>query len=262
MGKSVDKTKLEFGAHPPVWCNALSVEEEETIKEIYKFFVVNTPCKDVSAMSVPISSYGWTEDTPPKDGYLQKRICEAAGLVKDSNLFIGNEREDMKALFTAAAMDESFTDKYTENRIAILINGNLLMELFRNIRNSFAHCRFCLKKVEGDMIFAMENGAVNGSTCEIKSRMIIKKSTFEEWIRIIKNEAATEKALLKAEQEKLKQDIIATVSNEEVRSIAQLATLIGTEENVINSFNKNNKGIIEYSRHEKKWVLSAPEGAE
>lgn len=262
MGKAVDKSKLEFASHPPAWARELTEEEETSIREIYKFFVVNTPCKDISALSIPLTKYGWDDDTPPKDGYLQKRILESAGLDLGTTLFIGTQREDMKELFGTAAMDAAFGDTYDTNRIAILNDGNLLMALFRNLRNAFAHCRFTLKKLPEDVLFIMENGAVSGSNCEIKSRMLIKKSTFVEWIHIITTEADTEKAVIKAEQDAFANNIVSIVSSKEIKSIAQLAEEMGIEVSVIEKFTRNNRDMIEYSRHEKKWILCSSEGAD
>lgn len=262
MGKSVDKSKLEFEAHPPAWCRDLTEEEENQIREIYKFFVVNTPCKDISAMSIPLTQYGWDEDTPPKDGYLQKRLCDAAGLLLGTTLFVGEKREDMKTLFATASMDANFGNTFDANRVTILINGNFLMELFRNLRNSFAHCRFTLKNIPNDILFVMENGAISGASCEVKSRMLIKKSTFEEWIRIIQNEASTEKAILKAEQDKIIAKIVEAVSNGEITSLAKMAEITGVEESAIGKITKNNDRLVEYSRHLRKWILCDSEGAE
>ena len=60
MGKKVDKNKLEYGNHPPEWITSKEIAYIEEIGEIIRFFVVNSPCKGISARGMTFEEYGWS----------------------------------------------------------------------------------------------------------------------------------------------------------------------------------------------------------
>ena len=137
--RKVDKGKLELSVAVPKWVRpieACGIDEE--VLKIVRFFVVNSPCKGVSARGIGLQSYGWKDQNPPKNGYLQNRLLEVANLEMNRNLFIGSKREDMKKVFADASMGSDFCDAFSSNRAAFLSSKNLITDLFRAIRNSFA----------------------------------------------------------------------------------------------------------------------------
>ena len=161
--RQVDKSKLEYASHPPEWILPLSdLELSGSERETIDFFLVTSPCKGVSARGVPLTSYGWDRDTPEKNGYLQNRLMKSANLRESENFFVGTKREDMKAVFNDAAMDNAFYEKHFDNRIAFLASGNTVLSLFRAVRNSFAHSRFNVIDIGSERFFIMENEIPNG----------------------------------------------------------------------------------------------------
>lgn len=264
--KPVDRNKLEYASHPPSWVIPLrDMRFEDGEREVIEFFLVSTPCKYLSAREVLLTAYGWESDVPAKDGYLCRRLMEVAGLREHQNFFVGSRREDMKRVFLDAQMGEAFYEKHVGNRVAYLANGNLIMSLFRVIRNSFAHSRFNVVSIEGERYFVMENGLVAGDTFEVKARLLLRSSTLLKWIDVIENEssiAIAEKrqkeedarkeheALLSAAVEAMqggkiaKKEDFAEVLRIDKRQIGKLVNELKREHGA------------EYSRSEHRWMVS------
>lgn len=194
--KNVDKSKLEYGAHPPVWVTPFTSSSLYTTKveHVLNFFLVQTPCKLVSARGILLTKYGWETETPSKGGYLEKNLFAIAGLERNINLFIGKSREDERTLFERSHMDSHFYESCMTNHVAFISGGNTLLDLFRTIRNAMAHFRFELLERDGKTFLAMENGLPNSSgSFEVKARLFLDIDTLVAWIDFIKTGAAKEK---------------------------------------------------------------------
>ena len=230
--KKRDLSHVEFAEHPPKWVKPFDISfirENEDIREVINFFVVNSPCANVSARGIDLTAYNWKEKNPPKGKYLYDRLLSVADLVENESLFIGESVDKTKELFSTASMQDDFWQKYTSNRIAIVNGGNLIMTIFKVIRNCFAHCRFTIISINNDYIIAMENGVASKERFEVKGRLILKLSTLVEWVRIIKeghSEAEEKERNYYSKIENAILELIRNNGHEDIKSIIKKYHLI------------------------------------
>lgn len=259
----VDKSKLEWGDLCPRWILPLSdLVADEVLGKIVDFFVVRNPCKGVSTRGKALSEYGWREDNPPKGGYLERRLFESAGFVKNATFFTGSKREDMKELFLRSGMSASYAYEIEGNRAAMLASGNTVLCLLRTIRNALAHCRFQTMQKNGTRFLVLENGLASGGYFEVKARIVVETDTLLDWIRIIETEASKEieeeQAKLKKEEELQSARVCEALARMREGSVHKVGDLIGVlgmkkpDVNKVFSQLKEQK-LAEYSRTEKKW---------
>ena len=262
--KKRDLSHVEFAEHPPKWVKQSDVSfirETEDIREVIRFFVVNSPCANVSARGIDLTKYNWREKNPPKDKYLYNRLLSVAELFENDSLFIGESVDTTKDLFSTAGMKDDFWRKYTSNRIAIVNGGNLIMTIFKVIRNCFAHCRFTVVSHNVDYIIAMENGVASGERFEVKGRLILKLSTLVEWIRIIKEEhsdAEEHERSIAIQVEAALMNVIRVHGNEKIYEIIDKVPF---DKSIVKEAKKRliTNGVIEYSSKEKKWIIVSEE---
>ncbi len=265
--KKVDKSKLEYGVHPPVWVTPLANNtfSNAKVERVLNFFLVQTPCKLVSARRVLLTEYGWDEETPSKGGYLEKNLFAIAGLKKDINLFIGKNREDEQGLFERSHMDSVFYESCMTNRVAFISGGNTLLDLFRTIRNAIAHFRFELFERDGKTFLAMENGLPNPSGLfEVKARLFLDVDTLVAWIDFIETGAAKEKEERKLQemfeikrQDELVKHALCLIGQGKISKQADLqeqCALSTAETRKLISTLKE-KGLAEYSRSIRQWKV-------
>lgn len=166
--KPVDKTKIEYVEPKPSWIKAVKVNDHNDVMgSIIQFFLAESPCKGVSSRGISLLDYGWADSVPPKSGYLHRRLLEVANLCDGSTLFTATRKEEMKNRFVDADMPGNFASTCTSNRVVALINSNFVLDLFRIIRNSLAHCRFQLVEKNGVDFIAFENGMPGGSVANV-----------------------------------------------------------------------------------------------
>ena len=255
-----DLSNVEFAEHPPKWVKPSDlsfIKENDDIKGVIDFFVVHSPCINVSARGLDLTKHLWKESNPPKNKYLYNRLLSVANLKENDTLFIGESAEKTKDLFQAANMDVDFWNKYTTNRIALINSGNLIMTIFRVIRNCFAHCRFTVIPYNDDHIIAMENGIASADRFEVKARLILKLSTLVEWVRIVKEEHSEEegyerKLAIQVENELL--DVIRLYGHEKINDIIEKVSF---DKKTVKEAKKRliTNEIIKYSRKKKKWII-------
>lgn len=177
--KPVDKTKIEYVEPKPSWIKAVKVNDpNDVMGSIIQFFLVESPCKGVSSRGISLLDYGWADSVPPKSGYLHQRLLEVANLRDGSTLFTATRKEEMKNRFVDADMPGNFASTCTSNRVVALINSNFVLDLFRIIRNSLAHCRFQLVEKNGVDFIAFENGMpgkdiIGADSFEVSSRFFL-----------------------------------------------------------------------------------------
>jgi hypothetical protein len=61
------------------------------------------------------------------------------------------------------------------------------MAVFYHIRNALAHGRLAMYKYGKDIIFVLEDGIKSGDRFQVRSRMVLKKSTLLKWIDILES---------------------------------------------------------------------------
>lgn len=262
MGNTVDESKLEFTEEKATWL--VGIEQslfDEEIREIIKFFVMENPHPHISARRISLKDYGWDSERVPIGGYLQTKMMDVAGLVDNVSIFQGYGREEMKDVFFNAGMHENFFNG-RENRIALLVyDKNLIMSVFKHIRNAMAHCRFNITDADGEVFFVMENGLGNDNKFEVKSRMVLKKATLSQWINIIKNDSTIAKAAEDRENAKIDAKVLNVIKSIEVKKKDIIAETLDISLTVIEESLKRLKenDCIEYKS--KQWVMKNKENA-
>ena len=161
---------------------------DEGLQRIILFFVINTPCVKESSSSISMSEYGWNSDVW-KNETLRKELLSVADLERDKTLFVGEKLSDMKSVFENAEMKKGFQTNRKVEKVAFYKTGkyaSTIMNIFLHIRNSLAHGRLAMYKCgKDDVMLVLEDGVPKNKYFEVRSRMILKKSTLLKWIDII-----------------------------------------------------------------------------
>lgn len=161
---------------------------DDGLKKIILFYVINTPCVKESSSGIPMSDYGWNKNVW-QDGKLRNKLLSVANLAKDKTLFAGEKISDMKSVFENASMKKGFHKQRETEKIAFYKTSkyrNEMMSIFQHIRNSLAHGRLAMYDCDNDdVMFVLEDGVPKSTYFQVRSRMIIKKSTLLKWIDII-----------------------------------------------------------------------------
>lgn len=65
---------------------------------------------------------------------------------------------------------------------------NEFLSICYHIRNSFAHGRLAMYDYENgkDIVFVLEDGVKKNGEFQVRSRMVLKKSTLLKWMNILK----------------------------------------------------------------------------
>ena len=152
--------------------------KDETFRKILDFFVIFTPCKDLSSRAKTLEDvYNWENTYPLKKGM---RIAPA----KESIFTFGEKWEEMKDVLIEKQLASNFPSDITNEKGCFYKKSsqNQLDCIFYHIRNCFAHGRFDIIEKDDDWIFCLEDF---GTKNRVSARMILKKSTLLRWIEII-----------------------------------------------------------------------------
>ena len=163
----------EYASVAPGWIKKKVPDDyaDDILKEIILFYVINTPCIDLSSSGISLSTYGWSTNVWQK-GKLKTVLFKIAGLEREKNL------------------SKDFHKNRNEERIAIYKGSyNEFLSICYHIRNAFAHGRLAMYDYEKgkDVVFVLEDGLKKGDKFQVRSRMILKKSTLKQWMDIIKS---------------------------------------------------------------------------
>ena len=163
---------------------ALGDDADDDFKRIFVFYVINTPCKDLSARSIEFSKYGLDKNFGKNDKQ-RKYVFEMARLETNTTLKIAKNFSEMRDACQKTKLDDEFYNNFDVERIAAKKNGNQFISILYHIRNAFAHGRFAIKQCRDgtDKMFIMED---LGRGRKVSARMILKKSTLLRWMEIIK----------------------------------------------------------------------------
>lgn len=167
---------------------ALSVKR---LSKLYCFYVLETPCENLSSMSVSLTERGWGSKPWKTEGNrLYGRLLTDLDFKVNENLFVCTSVNETKRLFIDAKLPESFKRDVKEEKIAFYHSEKAqFMSIARHLRNSLAHGRFAARKVEGETFMYLEDGKRGGEGYEVRARMVIRYSTLEKWMAILKKES-------------------------------------------------------------------------
>ena len=153
---------------------------------IFMFFVVNTPCIESSSSGIALKEYGWGKDLWRKSD-LKNALFNVAGLVRGDTFVVAKKTDGMKKACEKGRTKKGFHGDRSKEKVVIYKSkDNEFLSICNHIRNSFAHGRFSIfDGVNGDVIFVMEDGVKRNGKFQVRSRMILKKSTLTKWIDIL-----------------------------------------------------------------------------
>lgn len=193
MSKSLEERKNGYvhSPHHPGWIKRNKVPAEfgdEGLKRIIFFYVFNTPCELLSSSSIPLTNYGWSK-TVWQNNALKDQLFGVAKLKRNETFAVAKNVYDMKDVCHITNLVGKFHDQRDCERIAIYKPSNYpeFMAVFYHIRNALAHGRLAMYKHGNEIIFVLEDGVKKGDRFQVRSRMVLKKSTLLKWIEIIEN---------------------------------------------------------------------------
>ncbi|HRR78433.1 MAG TPA: hypothetical protein P5191_16765 [Ruminococcus sp.] len=190
MSKKIDNG-YEMTPISPGWIKKKVPESyaDDVLKDLVLFYVINTPCIDLSSSGLPLSHYGWSNDVWKK-GKLKEALFKVAGLKPGSTFCVAHKTNEMKKACKSADLSKGFQKERNVERIAIYKSRyNEFLSICYHIRNAFAHGRLAMYDYDNgeDIIFVLEDGVKKNEGFQVRSRMILKKSTLKTWMNIIKS---------------------------------------------------------------------------
>jgi len=161
---------------------------DDDLRRIIMFYVINTPCSDLSSSSISLSEYGWDKNVW-RNHYLKNKLFDTASLKRQTSFAVAKSTTDMKAVCQSIGMKKKFHDERQNEKIVIYKppRYNEFMAVFYHIRNALAHGRLAMYPINdgADIMFALEDGVKRNGEFQVRSRMLLKKSTLLKWIDII-----------------------------------------------------------------------------
>ena len=189
------ETGIEITVFRPGWVGQglftqSPILSHEQLFDLYRFYVVETPCENLSSSSISFSRRGWgTKPWKTEGNRLDGRLLKDRGFETNVNLFIGTSVNETKALFNEARLPARFKTTCREERIAFYHSENArFLSIARHIRNALAHGRMAAAMTDDEPMLFLEDVFKSKGTYAVRSRMVIRYSTLEAWMRIAKRE--------------------------------------------------------------------------
>lgn len=198
----------EITSISPGWIKRKVPQEyaDDGLKRIVLFFVINTPCEDLSSSSIALSQYGW-EKNVWKKVELKKKLLEIAGLERGVTFLPVKKINNMKEACKIIDMGKGFHKKRNKEKI-VFYKPNRYSEflaVFYHIRNSLAHGRLTMYPIkntkDSNIMFVLEDGVKKNGEFQVRSRMILKKTTLLSWIDVLERKETLENATQTAQTE-------------------------------------------------------------
>ena len=160
--------------------------ELEILKEILPFYIINTLHESYSYRSIGVSEYGWPLNIW-NTRVLKDQLFHVANLTLNHNLFVVDTLSDMSNFCMRAHFGDDFYQYKDQERIVVYDNHtNIVLSIFKHIRNALAHGRFVMYPMGDDYMFAMESVDNHKEALVLKARMILRASTLINWMNIIR----------------------------------------------------------------------------
>lgn len=167
---------------------------DDVLKELILFYVINTPVTDLSSSGIPITDYGWNKDVWKK-GKLKKELFRIANIQSKKTFFVAKKTNEMKKACKKASLSKGFHKNRDHERI-VVYKGRYseFLCICYHIRNAFAHGRLAMYDCDNnkDVMFVLEDGVKKQNKFQVRSRMILRKSTLKKWMDIIKSGQLTD----------------------------------------------------------------------
>lgn len=194
--KNEDKG-FEYSSINPGWIKKKIPNNysDDNLKRIVLFYVINTPCTDLSSSGISLSDYGWDKKVW-QNNVLKDKLFSVASLERGNNFVVAKNTREMKSSCEIAGMKKKFHQKRDVEKIVFYKPSryNEFIAVLYHIRNAFAHGRLAIYAIQDseDVMFALEDGVKDKNGFQIRSRMLLKKSTLLKWIDILEKKPTEE----------------------------------------------------------------------
>ena len=183
----------EYALVNPKWIDKKKKMEcyyDDDFFRILLFFVINTPCADVSYRSKDLEQYGWDKNVWKKS-HLKNRLLKVTELERGRTFIVADKIDEMKKICEIAGTKNNFYQYWNNEKIVIYNSRkNEFLSVFHHIRNSLAHGRFEIYEDKlGSITYVMEDGVRTKNKFEVRARMILKKQTLINWIDILERKS-------------------------------------------------------------------------
>ena len=186
MTKKESSCKVVLTSKHPKWLDNKVPESffDEDLYRIILFFVFYSPCRNYCTQGRNLQYYGWKEGAWDSDSYLKDKLDRASQM----KYFVEKKRvSDLPEIFNQTEFGKNFFNNINVERAAFYNSErNKYMSLFYHIRCSLAHGRMTMFPIDGnDIVLVMENVKESGKSCQVRARMVLRKSTLLNWVDII-----------------------------------------------------------------------------
>lgn len=171
-----DITKNEQTEFVPSWLdkNFPSDDEYMAVKDVVRFYLINTPCTQSSSRGIDISKWG------KGNSILTNKLKKEIGLEDGKNYACGETYAEMKALFKKYSLEKDFTNIH-EDMVVFSKTGTVFNSIFKHIRNAIAHSRWQVK----DDIYYFEDVHVGNQDGKqyysVSARIVLHKDSLIKW---------------------------------------------------------------------------------
>ena len=180
----------EISSLNPGWIKKEIPKEfiDEDFMSLIVFYVINTLCTSLSSSGISLSSYGWDKNLW-KTSDLKSSLFEIASLERNKTFSVAKKTNEMKETCKKVQLLKGFHKNHAVERIAFYkCQDNEFLSVFYHIRNAFAHGRFMMYPTDNhDIVFILEDGVKKYGEFQVRSRMVLKKSTLIKWMEILKS---------------------------------------------------------------------------
>ena len=107
--KNVEKG-IETAPMNPGWIKKKvpATYADDDLKRIVLFYVINTPCTQLSSSGIPLTEYGWNKDVWKKTRDLAGLLFSVAGLERGKTFLVAKKTDEMKSVCEKANMKKGF----------------------------------------------------------------------------------------------------------------------------------------------------------
>lgn len=235
----------------------------ENFCRIFLFYVVNTPCEDLSSSSKSMQhDYHWDKNVWKNDD-LKNALYKCAHLSKNAatpTLEVCKDSQAMHEAFVKTTFSGNFHASRSVEKVCIFKPSKYseFIAICYHIRNALAHGRFSIYgTTDSDRIYVMEDGIHHGEKdFDIRSRMILKEQTLLAWIKIINDGPTALSAAEANEHRNLVDDVLAEISKGNKITKSDLARTFHIKEREISVVIKELKSAdrIKFDNARKSWI--------
>ena len=148
--------------------------KDENFSKIYKFFVIECPCEDVSVRGKSFKKIGCNMNS------LNNALKKGTSFLEENWIRVNNSdiEQTIKEKNIYEKVNMPLEIAIHTNRDKSKTKG-----LFYSIRCAFAHGAFSIHKCDGEQYYFLENKYKG----KLKGRIVVKEQSLLSWIEIVKS---------------------------------------------------------------------------